>query len=62
MRALVPGAAKPEWRFPSDEIVPSPPPGYVVSFRHFHERGFGMPGFGMPHNKFMRGLLHYYGA
>ena len=33
----------------------SPPDGYVVSFVHFHERGFTTPA-----HKFLRGLLHYY--
>jgi hypothetical protein len=33
------GGAQPEWMAPS-EAVPSPPPGYVVSFIPFHERGF----------------------
>ena len=46
-----------EWIVPETEDVPAPPDGYVVSFVHFHERGFGMP----PH-RFLRGLLHYYGV
>lgn len=37
------------------EEVPEPPTGFVVSFVHFHERGFAMP----PH-PFLVGLLHYY--
>ena len=32
-----------------------PPDGYVVSFAHFHERGFTTPA-----HKFLRGLLNYY--
>ena len=44
-----------EWRLPGDEDAPSPPDGYVVSFTHFHERGFTTPA-----HKFLRGLLHYY--
>ena len=44
-----------EWRLPSNEDVPSPLEGYVVSFAHFHERGFAT----LAH-KFLRGLLHYY--
>ena len=31
------------------------PNGYVVSFTHFHERGFVPPA-----HRFLRGLLHYY--
>ena len=31
------------------------PEGYVVSFAHFHERGFAIPA-----HKFLRGLLDYY--
>jgi hypothetical protein len=34
--------AQPEWMAPS-EAVPSPSPGYGVSFIPFHERGFGVP-------------------
>jgi hypothetical protein len=37
------------------EAVPSPSPGYVVSFIPFHERGFGVPA-----SRFMRALLHHY--
>jgi hypothetical protein len=44
-----------EWRLPSKEDVLSPPDGYVMSFAHFHERGFTTPT-----HKFVRGLLHYY--
>ena len=44
-----------EWRLPGDEDALSPPDGYVVSFAHFHERGFATPA-----HKFLRGLLHYY--
>ena len=44
-----------EWLLPSEEDVPSPPVGYVMSFAHFHERGFTTPAHG-----FLRGLLHYY--
>ena len=32
-----------------------PPEGYVMSFAHFHERGFGIPA-----HKFLWGLLDYY--
>jgi hypothetical protein len=31
-------------------------PGYIVSFAHFHERGFRISA-----SKFFWGLLHYYG-
>ena len=44
-----------EWRLPGDEDEPSSPEGYVVSFAHFHERGFVI----LAH-KFLRGLLDYY--
>ena len=32
-----------EWRLPNNEDALSPPEGYVVSFAHFHERGFTTP-------------------
>jgi hypothetical protein len=38
------------------EADPTLPPGYVVSFIPFHERGFGVPA-----SRFMLALLHYYG-
>ena len=44
-----------EWRLPGDEDEPLPPEGYVVSFAHFHERGFAIPA-----HKFLQGLLDYY--
>ena len=44
-----------EWRLPGDEDAPSLLDGYVVSFAHFHERGFTTPT-----HKFLWGLLHYY--
>jgi hypothetical protein len=50
------GGPQPEWMAPS-EADPTPPPGYVVSFIPFHERGFGVPA-----SHFMRALLHYYGV
>jgi hypothetical protein len=48
-------AAQPEWIVPGNEDEPNPPVGYVVSFTHFHERGFRMPA-----SNFFRGLLHHY--
>jgi hypothetical protein len=48
--------AQPEWIIPGNEDEPNPPAGYVVSFTHFHERGFGTPV-----SNFFYGLLHYYG-
>jgi hypothetical protein len=42
---------------PTREADPAQPPGYVVSFVSFHERGFGVPA-----SRFMRALLHYYGV
>ena len=37
---LCPLTATEEWRLPGDEDAMSPLDGYVVSFAHFHERGF----------------------
>jgi hypothetical protein len=51
------GDLQPEWMAPASEADPAPPPGYVVSFVSFHERGFGVPA-----SRFMRALLHYYGV
>ena len=50
---LCPLTAAEEWRLPSEE--PQPPEGFVVSFAHFHERGFAMPA-----HLFFWGLLDYY--
>ena len=52
---LPPLTAAEEWRVPGPETTPQPPPGYVVSFKGFHERGFASPS-----HPFIRGLLHYY--
>jgi hypothetical protein len=49
------GGPQPECMAPGSEADPTPPPGYVVSFIPFHERGFGVPA-----SRFMRALLHYY--
>jgi hypothetical protein len=46
-----------EWMAPASKADPTPPPGYVVNFVSFHERGFGVPT-----SRFMRALLHYYGV
>jgi hypothetical protein len=46
-----------EWIPPASGAAPSPPPGYVVSFVSFHERGFGVPA-----SRFMRAILHNYGV
>ena len=43
-----------EWLLPGQEDLPSPPDGYVLSFTHFHERGFATPT-----HRFLWGLLHY---
>jgi hypothetical protein len=51
------GGPQPEWMAPASEGDPTLPPGYVVSFIPFHERGFGVPA-----SHFMRALLHYYGV
>jgi hypothetical protein len=45
-----------EWIIPTDEFVPRPPRGYVVSFMAFHERGFSVPAV-----RFIRGVLFTYG-
>ena len=52
---LRPLTAVDEWRLPGEEEEPEPPEGYVVSFAHFHERGFAMPT-----HQFFWGLLDYY--
>ena len=52
---LCPLTTAEEWRLPGDEDKPSPPEGYVMSFAHFHERGFAIPA-----HKFLHGLLDYY--
>ena len=44
-----------EWLLPGEEDLPSPSDSYVVSFAHFHERGFMIPA-----HRFLQGLLHYY--
>ena len=44
-----------EWLLLGEEDMPSPLDGYVVSFVHFHQRGFATPA-----HRFLRGLLHYY--
>jgi hypothetical protein len=51
------GDPQPEWMVPPSGAAPTPPPGYVLSFVSFHERGFGGPA-----SRFMRALLHYYGV
>jgi hypothetical protein len=48
---------RPEWIPPVGGAAPSPPPGYVVSFVSFHERGFGVPA-----SHFMRVILYHYGV
>jgi hypothetical protein len=48
----------PEWIVPSEkDRVPNPPYGYIVSFTHFHERGFTAPT-----SRFLRGLCYHYGV
>jgi hypothetical protein len=51
------GDPQPEWIVPPSGAAPSPPPGYVLSFASFHERGFGVPA-----SRFMRAILHFYGV
>jgi hypothetical protein len=48
---------QPEWMVSPSGADPTLPPGYVLSFVSFHERGFGVPA-----SRFMRALLHYYGV
>jgi hypothetical protein len=48
---------RPEWIPLVSGAAPSPPPGYIVSFVSFHERGFGVPA-----SRFMRAILHHYGV
>ena len=45
-----------EWIVPTGAERPAPPPGYVVSFAPFHERGVSTPA-----HWFFRGFLHHYG-
>ena len=52
---LCPWTTVKEWQLPDNENVSSPPEGYVVSFAHFHERGFTTPT-----HKFLWALLEYY--
>ena len=49
--------SRPEWIAPGGEVEPRPHDGYVMSFVSFHERGFGLPA-----DRFMRALPHYYGV
>jgi hypothetical protein len=51
------GDSQPEWMAPPSGAAPSPPPGYVLSFISFHERGFGVPA-----SRFMWAILHVYGV
>jgi hypothetical protein len=51
------GDPQPEWIAPPSGAAPSSPPGYVLSFISFHERGFGVPA-----SRFMRAILHFYGV
>jgi hypothetical protein len=37
------GDSQSEWMAPPSGAAPSPPPGYVLSFVSFHERGFRVP-------------------
>src|SRR5688572_30372164 len=48
---------RPEWIPPVGGAAPSPPPGYIMSFVSFHERGFGVPA-----GRFMRAILYHYGV
>lgn len=46
-----------DWLVPGAKDKTSPPPGYVVSFVPFHERGVTTPA-----HDFFRALLHHYDA
>jgi hypothetical protein len=46
---------QPGWIVPGDEQELVCPPGYVVSFARFLERGFGTPA-----DKFICWILHHY--
>ena len=48
---------RPEWIALSGEPELRPHDGYVVSFMSFHEHGLGLPA-----DRFMRALPHYYGV
>jgi hypothetical protein len=48
----------PAWIIPpAADREPNPPFGFVVSFVHFHERGFAAPA-----SRFPRGLCYHYGV
>ena len=48
----------PEWIVPPvNDREPNPPPGYVVCFQSFLERGFRTPA-----GRLIRAILHYYGV
>ena len=49
--------ARPEWIAPYGEQEPRPRDGYVVNFVSFHKCGLGVPA-----DRFMRALPHYYGV
>jgi hypothetical protein len=51
------GDPQPEWMVPPSGAALTLPPGYVLSFVSFHERGFGVPA-----SRFMRAILHFYGV
>jgi hypothetical protein len=47
-----------EWIVPpAADRAPNLPEGYVVSFIHYHERGFNAPA-----SRFMRVMCHHYGV
>ena len=52
---LVTDPNRPEWIAPGNEPEPRPHDGYIVSFVAFHKRSLGLPV-----DRFMRALLHYY--
>ena len=45
------------WIIPENEEEPVPPSGHVVSFKSFHECGFGVPA-----SRFLRRILGHYGV
>jgi hypothetical protein len=48
-------SASAEIIFPSDEVIPAPPPGFRVMFLAFLLHGFSLPA-----HEFLRGLLFVY--
>jgi hypothetical protein len=56
-KGLLPSKEVIRWRAPTDEVVPHPQPGEVVSFTDFHRLKFTVLA-----SDFLRGFLHDYGV